>query len=219
MYGDIYRWAEKLPVAELFDLDDVQRVFPDRSRNAIKMALARLCRDGDDPIIARICRGVYCRRVLGIKAPFPHQAYEGLMWRVAGTGAGLTGPSIINRLTWTTQFPMQVWVSVVGRPPQIPALSRVVFVSRSNRTRLRLNRAEVSFLEAVRSFDDWAEMSWDEALADLNKAKSLGYYKPNARRDMLLKAVECERGVDPQFKSRSKELAEIVCLPETETLL
>ncbi len=67
MYGEIRRWAQRLPVGELVDLDDARSAFPDKSRDALKMALRRLCR-GADPLMTRVCRGIYCRRRVGSRS-------------------------------------------------------------------------------------------------------------------------------------------------------
>ena len=214
MNGEIRKWTENLEVADLFDLDDVQRAFPDKSRGAIKMALGRVCR-GDDPVIARITRGVYCRRSVGSRypVPFPLEARRALRRRVAGPGAGFTGPYLINSFTWSTQVPPCPWIAVVGRPPRCPEAG-VVFVGRSNRKRLNLTGKEVDLLEAVRCFDDWAEMSWDKALAKFDEIANMGYYKRTARRDMVLDAARSERGLGPKFLSRCEELADVACIVE-----
>jgi len=206
MYGDIRRWAQQLPVGELFDLDDVQRAFPDKSRDAVKMALGRLCR-GDDPLIARACRGVYGRRRVGARYPtqLPAAALRALPWRVAGPGAGITGPAVINLIGWSTQVSPRPWVAVVGRPPRCPE-SGAVFFERSNTKRLGLLRWEMSLLEAVRCFDDWAEMPWDEALEKFSRNNRRGYYGEEVRTDLLLEAAEAERGLGPDFLSRCRAL-------------
>lgn len=207
MYGDIRRWVQQLPVGELFGLDDVQSAFPDKSRDALKMALGRLCR-GDDPLVARACRGVYGRRRVGARYPtrLPAAALSALSWRVAGPGAGITGPAVINQIGWSTQVSPRPWVAVVGRPPRCPE-SGAEFVGRSNTKRLGLRRWEVSLLEAVRCFDDWAEMPWDEALEKFSRNSQRGYYGDEVRSDLLLEAAEAERGLGPDFLPRCRALA------------
>lgn len=207
MYGDVRRWAQQLPVGELFDLDDAQSAFPGKSRDAVKMALGRLCR-GDDPLIARACRGIYCRRLLGTRnrVPIPAAARRALPWRVAGPGAGITGPYVINSLGWSTQVSPRLWLAVVGRPPRCPQ-SGVVFVGRSNIRRLDLTPGEVALLEAVRCFDDWAELPWREALAKFRRNARRGYYGDSARSGPLLEAAEAERGLGPDFLPRCRALA------------
>ena len=206
MCGEIRRWAQELPVGELFDLDDVQLAFPDKSRDAIKMALGRLCRGGD-PIIARCCRGIYCRRLLGTRnrVPMPSAARQALPWRVAGPGSGITGPYVINAFGWSTQVPPRLWLAVVGRPPRCPEVG-AVFVGRSNTKRLELTPGEVALLEGVRCFDDWAEMSWSQALEKFARYAQLGYYNGTVREDMMLDAAEAERGLGPDFLPRCREL-------------
>ena len=206
MYGDIRRWAQQLPVGELFDLDDAQRAFPHKSRDALKMALGRLCR-GDDPLTARVCRGVYCRRRTGARFPtlLPAASLNALAWRVAGPGAGRTGPDVINRIGWSTQVSPRPWVAVIGRPRRCPE-SGAVFVGRSNTKRLSLRRWEVSLLEAVRCFDDWAEMPWGDALEKFRRNAHSGYFGGGIRSDLLLEAADAERGLGPDFLGRCRAL-------------
>ena len=206
MYGDIRRWTQQLPVGELFDLNDVQGAFPGKSRSAVKMALGRLCR-GDDPPVARACRGIYCRRRVGARyrTQLPAAALNALPWRVAGPGAGITGPDVINRIGWSTQVPPRRWVAVVGRPPRCPE-SGAVFFGRSNTKRLELSRWEVSLLEAVRCFDDWAELPWPEALEKFGRNLGRGYYD-DVRSGLMLEAAKAERGLGPDFLPRCRDLA------------
>ncbi len=208
MSGRYEQWATQLPEGELIDLDDIQRAFPDKTRAALKMALKRLC-ETDDPLLARMTRGIYCRRILGERSRLilPPSARRRLAWRVAGTGAGLTGPNIINKLSWSTQVSPRIWLAVVGRPPRCPA-SGAVFVGRSNSKRLGLGAWEVSLLEAVRCFDEWSELSWDQAVRDFKYNISHGYYgRVKFRADTVMEAVAVERGLGKSFLPRCEELA------------
>lgn len=213
-FGDIRSWSEQLPVGTLFGLDEVQQAFPGRSRDAVKMALGRLCK-GDDPLVARAARGIYCRRRLGLRfrTPLPLEARRALPWRVAGPGAAVTGPDVINRIGWSTQVPPLRWIAVVGRPPRCPA-SGAVFVGRSNRRRLGLGVWEASLLEAVRCFDRWSEMNWDDALDKYARLMALGYYGDPVRSDPLIEAAEAERGLGPDFMPRCRDLIAAAARPE-----
>lgn len=207
-YGEMREWAESLPVAALFTLDDVQSAFPAKSRDAIKMAVRRLC-EGDDPLVARAIRGIYCRRRLGLRkrVPIPAEARDALVWRVAGPGAGSTGPDVMNRIGWSTQVPPSRWIAVVGRPPQPPD-DTTVFKWRSNKKRLDLNRWEVSLLEAVRCFDAWSEVSWVQAIDQYEDNKDRGLYGSPVRSDFFLDAASSERGLGPVFPRRCRDLAQ-----------
>ena len=210
MSNEIREWTQQLPVGELFDLDDIQRALPDISRNATKMSVGRLCR-GDDPLITRVCRGVYTRRLVGgrYQARLPAKALRDLPWRFAGPGAGVTGPYVINMFCWSTQVSPRLWLAMVERPPQRPVFD-VIFERRSNKKRLGLNRWEVSTLEAVRCFDEWAEISWGEALAQFDDYNRLGRYGDEMRGDLILDAAECERGLGPEFLPRVRSLVEVL---------
>ena len=212
-YGDFRSWAEQMPVGTLFGLDDAQAAFPDRSRPAVKVALGRLCR-GDDPLVSRATRGVYCRRRLGLRsrASMPLEAKRALPWRIAGPGAGYSGPDVINRIGWSTQVPPRLWIAIVGRPPSYPAAG-AVFVGRSNRRRLGLSVWEVSLLEAVRCFDTWAEMEWGGALNKYADYMALGYFGAPARGNLLLDAAQGERGLGPTFLPRCRDLFAVASEP------
>ncbi len=206
MSSEIREWADQLPVGELFDLDDVQRALPDISRDATKASLSRLCK-GDDPLIARACRGIYARRRVGgrYKTRLPAGAREALPWRLAGPGAGITGPAVINKFSWSTQVSPRLWVAMLGRPPQRNDFG-TVFRRRVNAKRLELNRWEVSLLEAVRCFDDWAEMSWEEASTQFNDYCQRGYVGNGMRGDLIVDVAAHERGLGAEFMPRVESL-------------
>ena len=210
MHGEIREWAQNLPTAKLFDLDDIQRAFPDKSRNAIKMGISRIC-VGDNPVVTRLTRGIYCRRRDGSRVAIPYQARPALAMRVAGAGAGFTGPYVINELGWSTQVPPCPWIAVLGRPPRCPEAG-VVFQGRANKKRATLSVQEVTLLEAVRCFDDWAEMSWINALVELEDTANNGYYTRTANRVRLIDAASNERGLGPSFFTRCEEIAEVACV-------
>ena len=212
-YGDIRKWVEDMPVADLFTLDDVQAAFPDKSRDAIKMALSRLC-EGGDPLVARAVRSIYCRRRLGLRrrVSIPVEAREALPWRIAGPGAGLTGPDLINQNRLEHASATSRWIAVVGRPPRAPD-SATVYEGRSNIRRLDLNRWEVSLLEAARCFDTWAEMSWQEAMGKYGDNKARGFYSAPVRGELLLDAAASERGLGPLFQGRCRDLVAVAGEP------
>ena len=210
MSNEIRAWVEQLPVGELFDLDDVQRALPDISRDALKMAISRACRGGD-PLIGRVCRGIYARRRVGARYParLPDSAREELPWRLAGLGAGVTGPYVINMFGWSTQVSPRLWVAMLGRTPQRTDLG-TVFQRRSNNRRLELNRWEVSIIEAVRCFNEWAELSWGDAAAQFADHLQRGYYGDEVRGDLIVDAAQPERGLGPDFMPRLESLVSAV---------
>ena len=210
MSNEFREWAEQLPVGELFDLDDVQRALPDIPRDALKMAISRACRCGD-PLIGRVCRGIYARRRVGARYParLPNRAREELPWRFAGPGAGVTGPYAINMFGWSTQVSPRLWVAMLGRTPRRNDLG-TVFQRRFNTRRLELNRWEVSILEAVRCFDDWAELSWEHASAKFADYSQRGYYGNEIRSDLIIDAAQNERGLGPDFVPRVESLVDAI---------
>jgi len=206
MSNKIREWADQLPVGELFDLDDIQRALPDISRDTTKMAVSRLCR-GDDPLIGRVCRGIYTRRRVQARYParLPIKAIRELPWRFAGPGAGVTGPYVINMFGWSTQVSPRLWVAMLGRTPRRNDLG-AVFQRRFNTRRLELNRWEVSILEAVRCFNDWAELSWGDASAKFGDYFQRGYYGDEIRGGPIIDAAENERGLGSDFMPRVESL-------------
>ena len=111
----------------------------------------------------------------------------------------------MNMFGWSTQVSPRLWVAMLGRPPELPEIG-VVFERRSNKKRLGLNRWEVSILEAVRCFNKWAELSWDDAQARFADAYQRGYLGDEIRGDLMLDAAEAERGLGPDFLPRIRSL-------------
>jgi len=63
-------------------------------------------------------------------------------------------------------------------------------------------------LEAVRCFDDWSEMSWDQAVEDFKYNISHGYYgRVKFRAAAVMEAAAAERGLGNSFLPRCEELA------------
>ncbi|WP_419929640.1 hypothetical protein [Candidatus Poriferisocius sp.] len=200
-------WAEALEPYELFNLDEVQDMFPAMSRTAVIAGLGRLCND-DDPLMCRPARGWYCRRIQDAPypVPVPPMVYPHLGWRIAGPGAGMTGPYVANRIHWSTQVPPRIWIAVVGRPPRTPV--PIVFTGRSNKRRAELTMWEASLLEAIRDFDTWSEITWPKALdkhADYLSRDWIGAI----RSELFVEVADAERGQGKLFRQRCRELAAI----------
>ena len=85
-----------------------------------------------------------------------------------------------------------------------------MFQRRFNTNRLSLNRWEVSILEAVRCFNEWTELSWDDAAAKFDAYYQRGYYGTEIRADVVVDAAEAERGLGPDFVPRVRSLVEVV---------
>ena len=130
-------------------------------------------------------------------------------WLVAGPGSGYSGPSAVNLLGWSTQVPAQTWIAVAKRAPKPPS-ANIKYLSRANKGRAELSVWEVSLLEAVRYFDDYSEMDWDEALDSLGQKMAAGLIEPEGiRGDSLLEAAAGERGLGPGFMPRCEQLAAV----------
>ena len=208
-YGDFKQWAARQAIAAILTIDNAQRAFPDMSREAVQVALGRLC-TGDDPMLARPVRGYYCRREQGLPypKPIPFEVYDRLPWIIAGPGAAVSSMSVINQLGWSSQVPRQMWIAVVGRAPQ-PPFDGLTYLARSNQMRKGLDIWEASLLEAPRFFDRFSEMPWDEALDKFAGKAARGSYGDCAvRTDLLLESAAKEQGLGPDFNCRIRQLAE-----------
>ncbi len=191
-HGAIEEWVAQKQHAELFRVSDVQAAFPDKSLQAVRVALARLA-NRDDSELARAMRGVYCRvdRAKQADGSLPLEAEWRLQWFLAGPGAGRTELSIINRLGWSTQIPMIDTIAMLGKPPTV-ANMEVVFRARSNRKRVSLNVLEIGLLEAVRCFDEWAEIPWEKALSKYSDYSRTGAFALPVRYARCLEAAHSE---------------------------
>jgi len=216
MSSEYREWAARLPLGALVDLDDAQQAFPDKTRNVLKTALSRLS-SGDTPLLERLTRGFYSRleyidpskerRLLGApRSRVPLDAYYALPWRLAGPGAGWSGPYVMNKIGWSTQVSPRLWVALVGRPPQRQELG-TIFVGRSNTLRRNLTVWEASLLEALRCFDDWSEISWDEALERFRWRQQEGFFSNSTvRRDLVMETAKAEKRTGSGFLSRCADL-------------
>ena len=113
-------------------------------------------------------------------------------------------------------MPPRLWIAVVGRPPVCPN-SGAVFVGRSNTKRIGLGGWEVSLLEAVRCFEQWSEISWDDALDTYGRYMALGCYGALVRNGSLIEAATAERGLGPAFLPRCSELFAVASTPPAPT--
>ena len=209
VYGEFKQWAEGQPIAAILTIDDAQTAFPGMSRDAIQVALGRLCA-GDDPLLARPARGYYCRREQGLPypKPIPFEIYDRLPWIIAGPGAAMSSMSVINQLGWSTQIPGRTWIAVVGRAPQ-PPFEGLTYLARSNQLRSNLSLWEASLLEAARFFDRFSEMPWDEALDKFTSKAARGSYGDcSVQTAPLLETAAGEQGLGPDFNRRIQQLAE-----------
>ena len=201
-------WAVSLEPGTLFTLDEAQQACSDKSRAAVKSALGRLCK-GEDPVLARAVRGLYSRRLVGSQIPIRlgPRSREQLPWKVAGPGAGLAGLNAVNYLCWTTQVPSRLCIAVVGRPPKTPDNS-TVYMQRSNSNRRMLTKFEVTLIESVKAFDEYAEVDWGEALSKLVDLRANSDCVQPKSRPSVISAIACsEYRKSDQFINRCNELS------------
>ena len=206
--SEITNWVVGLAPGAVFSLDDVQADCS-ADRNTISAALSRLT-NGEDPYLARLVRGLYSRRLTGQRWPVPvePEAALALPWIIAGDGAGFAPPSAINSLGWSTQVPPKTHIAVVGRAPT-PPLRSVNYWQRSNAKRKKLNTTEVTFLEAVIGFDDYAELSWSQALGWTKARDRWDGISEEIRPSLLLDISKSEYYRGKKFMLRCEEIADL----------
>lgn len=143
-------------------------------------AAARQClaREDRDPygLVRRIAHGLYWRADhhdpplvtrSGKKLTKTTPGAEAVAVHMAGPGCGLTGYDALRSFRLTTQIPAQVWLAVVGRPPQSPKMKgpKIRFFGRANEMRRELTFEEVTLLEALRYYEKFGQVEpWGEAM-------------------------------------------------------
>ena len=143
-------------------------------------AAARQClaREDRDPygLVRRVAHGLYWRadhhdpplmtrnsKTLTKTTPGP----EAVAMHMAGPGCGLTGYDALRRFELSWQIPAQLWLAVVGRPPQSPNGSgpKIRFFGRANEMRRELTFLEVTLLEALRYYEMFGQVEpWGDAM-------------------------------------------------------
>jgi len=73
--------------------------------------------------------------------------------------------------------------------------------------RRNLTRWEVTLLEALRCFDDWAEISWDEALEEFcGRQQEGGFGNNTIRRELVMETAKAEKRPGRDFLPRCEAL-------------
>ena len=143
-------------------------------------AAARQClaREDRDPygLVRRIAHGLYWRADhhdpplvtrSGKKLTKTTPGAEAVAVHMAGPGCGLTGYDALRSFRLTTQIPAQVWLAVVGRPPQSPKMKgpKIRFFGRANEMRRELTFLEITLLEALRYYGMFGQVEpWGDAM-------------------------------------------------------
>ena len=154
-------WLDDLPGGSFFFASEV----PGRS-SVVRPLLSRLAADENSPI-QREMQGFYAKLWHdedNPRIPYADRVHGAL--KLAGAGGGASSSFAVNWLGWTHQHPFRYDFAVVGRPPTSPwEFAR--FHRRSNTARSALTWAEVTLLEAIRSFGFLECVPWDEAITML----------------------------------------------------
>ena len=156
-------WISNLPAGTIFRSGEV----PGRSRAAVRTFLSRAAADDtDQALCARIGRDHYRTPTHDPETGRPQAvAPQDVLRKVLGPGFGPAGHTAGVAARWLTHSnEPHVQIAAVGNPPAVRPMPRYVIRRRSNTLRKDLNPTEVAYLEAVRFFDECAEVRWDEAL-------------------------------------------------------
>lgn len=143
-------------------------------------AAARQClaREDRDPygLVRRVAHGLYWRadhhdppkvtrngKTFTKTTPSPTAVAR----HMAGPGCGWTGYDALRRFDLSWQIPAQLWLAVVGRPPQPSNKSgpKIRFFGRANEMRRELTFLEVTLLEALRYYEMFGQVEpWGDAM-------------------------------------------------------
>ena len=143
-------------------------------------AAARQCltREDRDPygLVRRVAHGLYWRADHhdpplvtrnGKKFTKTTPSSEAVALYMAGPGSGWTGYDALRRFELSWQIPAQIWLAVVGRPPQSPngAGPKIRFFGRANEMRRELTFLEITLLEALRYYEMFSQIEpWGDAM-------------------------------------------------------
>lgn len=191
-------WLDGLAGGSFFFASEV----PGRS-SVVRPLLSRLAADENSPI-QREMQGFYSKlwhEGDEPRIPYADQVHGAL--KLAGPGGGAASSLALNWLGWTRQHPCRYGFAVVGRPPTSPWGS-VSFHRRSNAARSVLSWAEVTLLEAVRSFGFLECVPWGEATAMLEQGVCQERLGEGVvlRGDRLASVGEAERSQPRAFHGR-----------------
>ena len=150
-------YLQEVPVGTFLTVGDLPG-FPAAARQC-------LAREDRDPygLVRRVAHGLYWRADHydpplvtrnGKKLTKTTPDAEAVAVHMAGPGCGLTGYEALRSFRLTTQIPAQVWLAVVGRPPQSPKMKgpKIRFFGRANEMRRELTFLEITLLEALRYY-------------------------------------------------------------------
>ena len=212
------RWVDELPEDSFFALQDV----PGPSLGAVRAFLHREA-SGSDPLrrIVRLAPSLYWKA--GETYRIDGQLYLPSRDRIgeayAGPHAAAAEYHGASRAGWLTQVPVRFTFAVPGEPRSRNPLAGVKLVGRRNPRRRELNTSEATYLEAVATFDRWANADpldgdpWHDALERasilLGWRVKRGVIVPDP--DALLYAAATERPLSRRvFQERVEELAAMI---------
>ena len=197
-------WVDALPGGAFFFASEV----PGRP-SVVRPLLSRLAADETHPV-ERQMQGFYAKLWhADDDPPVPYADKVAGALKLAGPGGGGALAFALHRVGWTSQVPCRYDFATLGRTPTSP-WRHVRFRRRSNGERAQLAWAEVTLLEAIRSFGWVPCVAWPEALESLEDGRCQQRLGPGAtlRGDKLVRAARFEQGQPREFYRRVRGAAE-----------
>ena len=196
-------WIDALPCGEFFFASEV----PGRP-SVVRPLLSRLAAAEDHPV-QRQMHGFYAKmwHADDPEFQFASKTYGAL--KLAGRGGGGTRGFALHRAGWTEQIPCRYDFVTIGRVPTSP-WRHIRFHRRSNDDRAGLTWAEVTLMEAIRSFD-WVEcVPWPHALESISDGSCQARMRLGEpiRAEEILRVSESEQCQPAEFHRRMSEAAD-----------
>ena len=201
--ADARAWIDALPCGEFFFAAEV----PGRP-SVVRPLLSRLAAAEDHPV-QRQMRGFYAKTWHAEDPTFRFASKTYGALKLSGLGGGGTRGFALHRAGWTNQIPCRYDFVTLGRIPTSP-WRHVRFHRRSNDERAALTWAEVTVMEAIRSFG-WVEcVLWTEALESLANGRCEARMRLGApiRAEEMLRVSDSEQCQSAEFHRRMHEAAE-----------
>jgi len=182
-------WVEALRPGTFFRTRDV----PGPTRGAVSTFLSR---EASKPAGRAVCRRVapnlYWKPRRNERGVPIEPDYLALAGAIAGRGHGMAGHDAGIVAGWLTHtVSATATVAVVGEPSVRRPLPTLLLRARANTRRRALTPLEVTYLEAIASFEECAEVDWPAALRITERQVG---HRGRLRTRLMLAVAAAERG-------------------------
>ena len=216
--SEMLRWVEALPVGSFFRQEEVPG--PNRSAVASFLCLEHARPDASKRVV-RVAPRLYWKVAEAhiIEGRLHLPSVEEVGDAFAGPHAAAVGWFGAHRVGWSSQLSVRFVYAVPGEPRSRNPIERVSLVGRRTPRRRHLNTIEATYLEALVTFDRWADEfldfddRWQAALdcaaSRLRRRITAGLPVPAP--EALQYAAATERVKHPHlFRRRVSECAQMV---------